>query len=352
MGNNYYHSIIYLPWSETRTADDLITWSGDYINTYKFKMVPSSRPTIASPTVSTNFQSNKLMDGSIDVSLPKFDLGKRTGDWEFYVLNELSDEFKSYDDWQTRFEELLSAFNGRNGMILFCDDTNWCYYGRITFKNWKSEKDYSKVTLHYEAYARRYEFKDSNGNGLDISEQTSNFSTRADLENFLAGIDSDLIIEIVTNPDGTFTVRYFPRGLKDQVGDTGVMQDHDDTDPNAGLTANAMRRTTPVWKWDDLFAGSAEHGAFTIPPTGTIWREIINDNVEDISLFMVGSANCEVYMFYNYKYQPNVSEAIRHITIPASSAAVELVVPARSGFYLYFVGTGTITIARTGGVTL
>lgn len=353
--SSYYHSIAYMPWNLETNSDGLIEWSGQYIDTYHtFKMVPQTRPSIASPKVNTQVMSNDLLDGGIDISRVKYEFGTRSGDWDFYVLNELSNEFNHYLDWNTRFEQLFSNFNGRKGLIVLLDDPFHCYYGRITFKNWKSEKDYSKVTLHYEVSAGRYTFANSQGKGMpEPTFDTHTFNTYEDALEYAMGLDS--FVDIIQNDDGTWSVLTISQSFLDDLGENfPALKPHDPTDPENGFSANIFKVLANDWDWDELFAKNAEFGSIKLPSSGHVWKEYINDEIgeEETTIYFAGSSSFTVYIFSEYSYTPDLSAAEQTITF--SGVQVEATIPNRTVKYLYFVGAAgiSITVSHKGGVVL
>lgn len=124
-----YHSI---------NIGDKNTWDDWHI-------VPSSRPLIAAPSVKTSFISLPGGDGSLDLTevlagRPTYE--RRTGSWEFIVMND-------YGDWATRYSEIMAYLQGKEYRIVFDDDPDYYYQGRLSVNEWRSEAYWSRIVINY-----------------------------------------------------------------------------------------------------------------------------------------------------------------------------------------------------------
>lgn len=124
-----YHSI---------NIGDINTWDDWHI-------VPSSRPLIAAPSVKTSFISLPGGDGSLDLTevlagRPTYE--RRTGSWEFIVMND-------YGDWATRYSDIMAYLQGKEYRIVFDDDPNYYYQGRLSVNEWRSEAYWSRIVINY-----------------------------------------------------------------------------------------------------------------------------------------------------------------------------------------------------------
>lgn len=119
---------------------------GNTKNTFTdWHLVPASRPSVAPPSVKTKIIENPGGDGIIDVSqaVTRFPLyGQREGSWDFYVLN-------GWKLWEELYSEMLNFFHGKNVQVTLTDDPLFYYNGRLSFNQWLSDKDRSKITLNY-----------------------------------------------------------------------------------------------------------------------------------------------------------------------------------------------------------
>ena len=124
-----YHSI---------NIGDINTWDDWHI-------VPSSRPLISAPSVKTSFVSLPGGDGAIDLTevlagRPTYE--RRSGSWEFIVMND-------YGDWATRYSDIMEYLHGRQYRIIFDDDPEYYYYGRLAVNQWRSEPNWSRIVINY-----------------------------------------------------------------------------------------------------------------------------------------------------------------------------------------------------------
>ena len=124
-----YHSI---------TIGDKNTWDDWHI-------VPASRPLIAAPTVKTSFISLPGGDGALDLTevlagRPTYE--RRSGSWEFIVMND-------YGDWATRYSDIMAYLQGKQFKIILDDDPEYYYFGRLTVNEWRSEAYWSRIVINY-----------------------------------------------------------------------------------------------------------------------------------------------------------------------------------------------------------
>jgi hypothetical protein len=156
------------------------------INTYDdWHLVPSSRPTIVNPQLITNYIDIPGASGSVDMSeaLTGFPIySDREGDLEFYVLND-------YGTWTTRRNIINNTLHGQRATLYLEDEPDFYYTGRLEVNDWKSQKDFSTITLHYRLEPYKYAVDDV-GDGW-----------RWDPFNFETGIIGEQYIDLVGDPD-------------------------------------------------------------------------------------------------------------------------------------------------------
>lgn len=135
-----YHSI---------TFGDKNTWDD-------WHLVPSSRPVFNPPTPKTKTIDIPGGDGVIDLSLALtgYPIYKnRTGSFEFIVPNgfepwEAGEIEKK--PWYTIYSEIMDYLHGQSMRAILEDDPEYFYEGRFTVNSWKSDKDWSKITINYD----------------------------------------------------------------------------------------------------------------------------------------------------------------------------------------------------------
>lgn len=132
-----YHSVVF---------GDKNTWDDWHI-------VPSSRPTFSMPEVKENFVDIPGADGIIDLtdSLIKRPTYKnREGDFEFIVVND-------YGEWSERYSEIANFLHGRAMKCYLEDDPGYYYQGRFSVNNWKSDRNWSLITISYNVEPYKYD---------------------------------------------------------------------------------------------------------------------------------------------------------------------------------------------------
>lgn len=124
-----YHSI---------TFGDKNTWDNWHI-------VPSSRPVFNPPKQKKNTLDIQGGNGIIDLSesltgYPVYN--NREGSFEFIVMND-------YKPWQETYSDICDYIHGRKMKAVLEDDPHYYYEGRFSVNDWKSDKDWSKITIDY-----------------------------------------------------------------------------------------------------------------------------------------------------------------------------------------------------------
>ena len=124
-----YHSISF---GDKNTWDD-------------WRLVPSSRPVFNPPAQKVKTLDIPGGDGLIDLSTaltgyPVYQ--NRTGSFEFIVMND-------FKPWQKAYSDIMDYLHGRTMRAILEDDPEYFYEGRFTVNSWKSEKDWSKITIDY-----------------------------------------------------------------------------------------------------------------------------------------------------------------------------------------------------------
>lgn len=125
-----YHSVTF---GEKNTWDD-------------WRLVPSSRPVFNPPAQKTKTLEIPGGDGVIDLSqaltgYPVYQ--NRTGSMEFIVMND-------FKPWHMAYSDIMDYLHGQNLRAVLEDDPEYFYEGRFTVNAWKSEKDWSRITIDYD----------------------------------------------------------------------------------------------------------------------------------------------------------------------------------------------------------
>ena len=109
-------------------------------------LVPSSRPVV--PPASPNISIVQIPGSNRSIDLTEALSGnityaRRTGSWEFIVDHD------RWSDWVTAYKTIKSFLNGRRLYCILEDDHDVVYNGRFVLKDWKSDSDYSRITIDY-----------------------------------------------------------------------------------------------------------------------------------------------------------------------------------------------------------
>ena len=148
-------------------------------------LIPSSRPSVATAGVATNYVTIPGRDGSIDmttflVNRPVY--SDRSGSWEFIVDND-------HEYWETIRQKIMTFLHGKRMKFVLEDDPNWYWEGRFTVDSWNSEASNSKITINYTVGP--YKKRIASEGDRDIIWDTFNFETDDDYYAGLGGIELD-----------------------------------------------------------------------------------------------------------------------------------------------------------------
>lgn len=108
-------------------------------------LIPSSRPVFNPPVLKSKYVDIPGGDGSVDLTelftaSPKF--GNRTGSFEFIVAPD-------YLSWEFAYSTIMNYLHGKRMHAVLEDDPLYFYDGRFTISEWKSNKNFSIITIDY-----------------------------------------------------------------------------------------------------------------------------------------------------------------------------------------------------------
>lgn len=132
-------------------------------NTWEhWRVVPTSRPSFAPPSINTREVSVDGMNGVLDLSqaltgYPTY--GNRTGSIEFAVLND-------FRNWQEAYSDVLATLHGKRLFCVYEEDPEWYYVGRWEVQSWDTGKTRSTLTLGYNLEPYKYRLYDILGDWL------------------------------------------------------------------------------------------------------------------------------------------------------------------------------------------
>ena len=136
-----YHSVTY---GEKNTWDD-------------WHLIPTSRPLFNPPGIKTSYLDIPGANGIIDLteSLTGYPVYEnRTGSQEYIVLN-------SYKPWDVIYSEIMNYLHGQRMKAVLEDDKAFYYEGRFSVNQWKSDKNWSLITIDYDVYPYKKELNSS-----------------------------------------------------------------------------------------------------------------------------------------------------------------------------------------------
>lgn len=136
-----YHSVTY---GEKNTWDD-------------WHLIPTSRPLFNPPGIKTSYLDIPGANGIIDLteSLTGYPVYEnRTGSQEYIVLN-------GYKPWDVIYSEIMNYLHGQRMKAVLEDDKAFYYEGRFSVNRWKSDKNWSLITIDYDVYPYKKELNSS-----------------------------------------------------------------------------------------------------------------------------------------------------------------------------------------------
>jgi len=115
-------------------------------------LIPSSRPAIVNPTISTKYVEIPGANGMLDLTTyltgnPVY--GQRQGSISFLVDND-------HESWETLRAKIANALHGRDVCMILSDDPDYYYRGRCTVGNWESGANNSTVNFSYQLDPFKY----------------------------------------------------------------------------------------------------------------------------------------------------------------------------------------------------
>lgn len=247
-----YHSIII----DTSSTTDFNFIKS--INTFDdWHLVPSSRPTIVNPPLKTSYLDIPGASGSVDATewltgFPTY--GDREGEIEFIVLND-------YGAWTQRRNTINRSLHGKKAKIMLEDEKDYYYIGRLTVDDWKSEKDWSKITLKY----RLEPFKYSTESTTRWKWDPFNFENGIVLDGYYSNID-------VNSGTVHFSGEVLPiqpsycRIKVKNTNDAGLLVRLVNSELGIDISTVLHNGTVTLYEW--LFSNLNGHNLVTVSVTG------------------------------------------------------------------------------------
>lgn len=120
-------------------------------------LIPTTRPVFNPPELKSNYVEIPGMNGTLDLTealtgRPTYN--NREGSMEFVVVND-------YLPWDVAYSNIMTYLHGKRIQATLEDDRYFYYEGRFTVNEWKSDKNYSLITIDYNVHPYKKEINDS-----------------------------------------------------------------------------------------------------------------------------------------------------------------------------------------------
>lgn len=132
-----YHSI---------TFGDKNTWDD-------WRLVPETRPVVNPPEPKVSVIDIPGSDGVLDLTnaLSKYtNFSNRTGSIDFIVVNDFYYPVDDERQWYAVYSDILNYLHGQKMKMILEDDLQYYYEGRFSVNEWKSDKNFSRITIDYD----------------------------------------------------------------------------------------------------------------------------------------------------------------------------------------------------------
>ena len=137
-------------------------------------LIPSSRPSVAHPSVVTKFIEIPGADGVLDLTTyltgrPVY--GQRQGSFSFIVDND-------HEYWETIRQKIVRTIHGNTILMRLDDDPQYYYEGQFSVGQWKSGANNSEIEISYQL--QPYKMKIQVDGESPVIWDTFNFETDYD----------------------------------------------------------------------------------------------------------------------------------------------------------------------------
>ena len=152
----YYRNGTYYTEEHSVSFGDLVTRSSggqsyvdfsDAYNTWDtWHLIPSSRPSIAHPTIVTKFVEIPGSHGMLDLTTyltGGIIYGQRQGSLDFQIDN-------GHESWEAIRRDITRALHGKRLKMRLMDDPQYYYEGRFTVGQWTSGATNSSIQITYQ----------------------------------------------------------------------------------------------------------------------------------------------------------------------------------------------------------
>lgn len=164
--NDHSMNIIRLDTGEERNT--MLNWH----------LYPADEHNTVPPEPKFIYEDTPGVDGNLDVSENTSDrilFNNRKGEWEFYVANRPLhqpniDETQTWADIQSDISNFL---HGQKCKVIFADDPNYYYIGRLSVTDFEPNKNYQHVTIEYDFEPYKYEHEAYDSGTRSVSGSSS-----------------------------------------------------------------------------------------------------------------------------------------------------------------------------------
>ena len=128
---------------------------GEFHSYKDFGLVPTSKPVVNLPSPKLEYLDIPGRPGEIDITeslAGEVIYEMRTGSFEFIVSD--------MEKWQEVYRKLLSTVHGKKTKLVLDTEKDYVYLGRIWVSEFKSDKNYSLITLDYKLEPYKYRLED------------------------------------------------------------------------------------------------------------------------------------------------------------------------------------------------
>lgn len=171
----------------------------------RYRMALKDRHCVQPPEPKMFYQDVPGADSSIDLSTAnagRIVYNRRTITLNFgcgYGINE----------WPRVFSEILQQFHGKEGKLIFDDDPNYYYIGRMTVSNYERSRQFGEFTITVDADPYKYELTSGDDDWLwdpldlenGIIREYGNITVNGSYTLIIHGTEKWVIPEITVSDD-------------------------------------------------------------------------------------------------------------------------------------------------------
>ena len=160
------------------------------INTYDdWHMVSADCPVVNVADIKTRYVDINGADGQVDLTYAFSNEPNYTNCEGSFVFRAMND-YQGYD-WVQLYNSVINYLNGQHMRMTLEDDPDYYYEGRFFVNEWKSQKDWSQITIDYNLEPQKY-WQGSGEEPESIEEQGSGMEKA--LTRYLAGASMHSVV--------------------------------------------------------------------------------------------------------------------------------------------------------------